>query len=121
MFPGQRLSKNDSPKVPVPSNVAEFREIIGSCNYLACWTRPDISFAVSHLSQFLANLGEAHVEAAYRLLRYLQGTKDLGIEYSANPRGQPAGAVYDVVINAVNPKSVVRSIKRNVLYGFSFY
>ena len=58
------------------------------------------------------------MEAAYRLLRYLQGTKDLGIESSADPRGQPAGAVYDVVINAVNPKSVVLSIKRNVLYGF---
>jgi hypothetical protein len=38
----------------------------GSLNdYLACWTRPGIYFAVSHSSQFLSNPGDSHMIAAF--------------------------------------------------------
>lgn len=52
--------------------------------YLAVGTRPDIAFAVSNLSQFLTNPSLEHWKAAKRVLRYLQGTVELGIVYDGN-------------------------------------
>ena len=40
-------------------------------------TRPDISFAVSTLSQYLDAPHTTHVQAAIGVFRYLSGTKDL--------------------------------------------
>ena len=54
-------------------------QIIGSLMYLASATRPDISFAVSKLSQFVSNLGDDHWRALERVLRYLKGTMSYGI------------------------------------------
>ena len=55
--------------------------------YAAVGTRPDIAFAVSTLSQFLENPGEAHWEAAKRVFRYLQGTKDLRLTFGNGAKG----------------------------------
>ena len=66
-----------------------YREAIGSLMYASVATRPDITFAVSTLSQFLENPGEAHWEAAKRVFRYLAGTKDLSLMYG--------GERYDLV------------------------
>ena len=49
--------------------------------YMSVATRPDITFAVSTLSQFLDNPGEAHWEAVKRVFRYLAGTKHLALTY----------------------------------------
>jgi hypothetical protein len=58
-----------------------YREAIGSLMYAAVATRPDISFAVSALLQFLENPGQLHWEAVKRVLRYLSGTKDHALTY----------------------------------------
>jgi hypothetical protein len=58
-----------------------YRELLGSLTYLSTTTRPDISFAVSHLGQFNNCYGEDHWTAAKRVLRYLKGTVDLGLVY----------------------------------------
>ena len=63
--------------------------IAGSLLHLSCWSRPDISFAVSELSRFVAAPGHVHLVAAKHLIRYLKGTKDLGIVYSRPGRGGP--------------------------------
>ena len=63
-----------------------YRVIVGSLLYLSCWTRPDISFAVSELSRFVSDPGLVHMQAAKRVLRYLKGTKDLKLKYS-RPEG----------------------------------
>jgi transposase InsO family protein len=84
MTPSVTLSKRD-----VPSNASEashmsrvpYREAIGSLMYASVATRPDITFAVSTLSQFLENPGEIHWEACKRVFRYLAGTKDLALTY----------------------------------------
>ena len=60
-----------------------YRTIVGSLLYLACWSRPDIAFAVSELSRFVSCPGQTHMVAAKHLLRYLNGTKNLGLVYSA--------------------------------------
>lgn len=58
-----------------------YRQLVGSLNYLTT-TRPDIAYAVSILSQFMANPHEIHWIAAKRVLRYLKGTINFGIEFT---------------------------------------
>lgn len=47
--------------------------------YLAVGTRPDISFAVSKLCQFLDCYCRDHWLAAVRVVRYLKGTRNLSL------------------------------------------
>ncbi|XP_011151349.2 uncharacterized protein LOC105190339 isoform X1 [Harpegnathos saltator] len=49
--------------------------------FLAVGSRPDISFAVSKLSQFLESPTTIHWSAGKRVLRYLRGTKSLELTY----------------------------------------
>ena len=59
-----------------------YRNMVGSLLYLACWTRPDISFAVSELSRFVSSPGSSHMKAVKHLLRYLRGSREMGLNYS---------------------------------------
>jgi Reverse transcriptase (RNA-dependent DNA polymerase) len=58
-----------------------YREAISSLMYASIATCPDITFAISTLSQFLDNLGEAHWDAVKHVFHYLAGTKDLQLTY----------------------------------------
>jgi len=49
-------------------------------------TRPDISFAVGYLSQFCNNYRKEHWIMVKRILRYLQGTVDVGLTYRRTGR-----------------------------------
>ncbi|GKE30199.1 retrovirus-related pol polyprotein from transposon TNT 1-94 [Tanacetum coccineum] len=53
----------------------------GSLMYLMVCTRPDIAYAVSIVSRYLANLGKNHWEAVKWILKYLKGTADVGLVY----------------------------------------
>ncbi|KAJ1300107.1 hypothetical protein OPQ81_002588 [Rhizoctonia solani] len=53
-------------------------------------TRPNIAYSTGLLAQHAANPGDEHWMAIKRELRYLQGTRDLGITYS---RSKPAKLV----------------------------
>lgn len=55
--------------------------------YASVGTRPDISFAVSTLSQFLDNLAPAHWEGIKRIFRYLLGTKNWGLTFGGGKEG----------------------------------
>eukprot|EP00253_Pinus_taeda_P029311 PITA_29311 len=46
-------------------------------------TRPDLSFVVGLVARFLQNPRESHWKAAKRILRYVRGTIQFGIHYSA--------------------------------------
>ncbi|KAJ3473640.1 hypothetical protein NLI96_g12898 [Meripilus lineatus] len=58
-----------------------YQAAIGSLMYAAVATRPDISFAVQALSQFNTNPSPVHWTAVKHVLRYLNGTRTLGITY----------------------------------------
>ena len=58
-----------------------YAHIIGVLNYLAQTVRPDIAIAVRMLSSFTKSPGLYHWKCAKRILRYLKGTRDLGICY----------------------------------------
>ena len=63
-----------------------YSQIIGSLMYLASATRPDISFAVCKLSQFVSNPRDDHWRALERVMRYLKGTMSYGIRYTGHPK-----------------------------------
>ncbi|GJT87968.1 retrovirus-related pol polyprotein from transposon TNT 1-94 [Tanacetum coccineum] len=52
-----------------------------SLMYLMVCTRPDIAYAVSIVSRYLANPGKNHWEAVKWILKYLKGTADVGLVY----------------------------------------
>lgn len=60
---------------------APYRELIGALNYISCLTRPNITFAVNTLAKFNASPAEKHWVAAKSILRYLKGSKSLGINF----------------------------------------
>jgi len=65
---GSLILKDGSP----PANATEYRSVIGALQYLNL-TRPNISFAVNKLSQFMHCPTESHWSATKCLLRYLKG------------------------------------------------
>ncbi|KAL3617184.1 hypothetical protein CASFOL_038931 [Castilleja foliolosa] len=74
------LSLTDSsPSVDATS----FRKLVGSLQYLA-FTRPDISYAINKLSQFMHNPRQTHMQALKRVLRYLKGTIHHGLFLNRN-------------------------------------
>jgi len=58
-----------------------YRELVGCLMYLMLTTRPDLSTAVNHFSRFQSNAIEAHWKGLKRILRYIQGTIELGLLY----------------------------------------
>jgi len=72
--------KNDEERSKLDIEIP-YRELVGALTYLSVTTRPDISFAVSELGQFNNCYNNSHWTAAKRVLRYLKGTKDLGLIY----------------------------------------
>ncbi|MBW0475846.1 hypothetical protein O181_015561 [Austropuccinia psidii MF-1] len=59
-----------------------YQSAIGALNYISTNTRPNITFAVSHLSHFLAKPEIMHWTACVQVLRYLYHTKKLLLHYS---------------------------------------
>ncbi|GJY28610.1 retrovirus-related pol polyprotein from transposon TNT 1-94 [Tanacetum coccineum] len=57
------------------------RKILGSLMYLMVCTRPDIAYAVSIVSRYLANPGKNQWETVKWILKYLKGTADVGLVY----------------------------------------
>jgi Reverse transcriptase (RNA-dependent DNA polymerase)/gag-polypeptide of LTR copia-type/GAG-pre-integrase domain len=70
-------SDHVSPTLLSSSEKTTYREIVGSLMYLSVMTRPDITFAVSTLSQYLESPTTTHLIAVKRVIRYLKGTKHL--------------------------------------------
>jgi hypothetical protein len=83
MNPGVRLTAEMCPKTDEERTrvraLFPYCAIVGKCMYLSVCTRPDISYTVRELARFMSNYGEAHIQAAKHLLRYIQGTRSYGL------------------------------------------
>ena len=58
-----------------------YSSLVGNLMYAQVCTHPNIAFVVFMLGRYLSNLGNQHWKAAKKVLRYLQGTKDLILTY----------------------------------------
>lgn len=81
MEPGLKLRRPD-PSMFTAADKAElaklpYRSLVGCLIYLSVGTRPDITYAVQQLSQFLDCYSYAHWNAAIRVIQYLKGTRHL--------------------------------------------
>ena len=81
LVPGQGEPLKDSER---------YRRLVGRLNYLTL-TRPDISFAVSVVSQFLQAPCNDHWDAVIRILRYLKGAPAQGLLYEDKGSNQIIG------------------------------
>ncbi|KAK3024979.1 hypothetical protein RJ639_042786 [Escallonia herrerae] len=62
-------------------DVGRYERLVGKLIYLT-HTRMDIAYAVSMVSQFMRAPSEKHMNAIYRILRYLKGSLRKGLLYS---------------------------------------
>lgn len=67
----------------VPTNKERYQRLVGKLIYSA-HTRPDLSYAVSVMSQFLHNPSTQHTEAVHRIFQYLKSSPGKGILFSKN-------------------------------------
>lgn len=71
-------------KSPFIEQAGQYRRLVGKLIYLSI-TRPDITYSVHTLAQFMQTPRVAHWDSALRVVRYLKGTVGQGIFLSANP------------------------------------
>ena len=73
----EKLSLNEG-KLLSPEEGTKYRSIVGALQYLTL-TRPDISFSVNKVCQFLHAPTSLHWTAVKRILRYIQGSMGIGL------------------------------------------
>ena len=63
-----------------------YQQAIGCLTYASTATRPDIATAVGILSQFMSNPSKQHWVGVKRILRYIRGTSNFGLKFSADDK-----------------------------------
>jgi len=110
-----------NPELDKPTDTQRYMEITGTLMYAAISTRPDIAHAVHYLASNMQSPTQRHMQAAERVLRYLAGTKEVGLvfgsrngEHVGDSRGRKAQVQVDVCAFAdadwANDKGDRRSI-----------
>jgi hypothetical protein len=77
MSPSTQEEKDLMSEVP-------YLSAVGSLQYLAIMTRPDIAHSVAYLARFNSNPGPEHWKALKHLFRYLKGTADHKLTYKGD-------------------------------------
>ena len=77
IVPGFKLVKDEG---GVKVDKTYYKHIVGSLMYVTA-TQPNMKFVVSHISRYMENPNELHLQVAKRVLRYLKGTTGFGIFY----------------------------------------
>ena len=84
-------------KTPYPNTepiaATKYRSAVGGLLHLARWTRPDIAYSVSFVARFNSKPTTYAWKLVCRILRYLQGTQSVGLQFT--PTTQPLIAFSD--------------------------
>ena len=81
----------ESEATPAPSDVHRFQAIVGSLNYCATHTRPDIALAVGLLCRALTRPTPALYSAAQRVVWYLHRHRHVGLRYESSSAARLSG------------------------------
>ena len=87
--PNVTLEKNDGNSCAVDQTM--YQSMVGTLLYAATATRPDIAHAVSVVAKFSSAPTAAHLTAVKRIVRYLKGTKHVGLCYEKTATGGLSG------------------------------
>jgi hypothetical protein len=97
-----KLSANEGDLV---KDITMYRRIVGSLIYMTI-TRPNLSYAVGVVSQFMQTPQKPHLDAVRRILRYIKHILQCGIFYEAKSQLQVHGYTYvDWVGNVLDRRS----------------
>jgi len=89
-IPGYKYTKTDSPATDEEKeevlaagyNPRKFRTINASVNFLVTMTRPDLRFINGKVNKYNANPGIPHFKAQKHECRFINGTRNYGIEFN---------------------------------------
>ena len=82
-----QLQKSNTEFVASLVETQAYQSAVGSLMYVMLGTRPDISYAVSKVSQYSTNPNHTHWTAVKRIFRYLAGTPNRGLYYGIQGNG----------------------------------
>ncbi|KAL4388179.1 hypothetical protein GQ457_09G023630 [Hibiscus cannabinus] len=77
MDPNLEFGRNES---NIPVSEETYQRLVGKLIYLSL-TRPDLAYSVGIVSQFMSDPKEEHLEAVYRILKYLKFTPGFGLMF----------------------------------------
>jgi hypothetical protein len=78
---GSKISRFDGEPL---ANPTAYRHIVGALQYVTL-TRPNIAYSVNQLCQHMYSPTSTHLTAAKKVLRYLKGSVDYGLQYHKCP------------------------------------
>jgi hypothetical protein len=79
-----KLSDEEFGNVQKEMEGVPYKTAVGSFMYVMVGTRPNLAFAVSTVSQFMAKAGPSHWMAVKRILRYLKVSLKLKLSFGGN-------------------------------------
>ena len=80
-------SQDPSEEQSQPTDRQRYMEITGTLMYAAISTRPDIAHAVFYLASHMVAPTRMHMAAADRVMRYLAGTRKMGLAFGSRNGG----------------------------------
>ncbi|KAG8473153.1 hypothetical protein CXB51_035098 [Gossypium anomalum] len=80
------LSPQSDDEIEYMSHVL-YSSAVGSLMYAMVCSRPDLSYVVSAVSRYMTNTGKEHWKAVQWILRYLQGTTDVYLQFGRTEDG----------------------------------
>jgi hypothetical protein len=76
------LSDENNPDLPRRQKV--YQSIVGSINWLASNTHPDVAPALTFLASYMQRPSHQHYKAAIHVLKYLHSTNEYGLSYHSD-------------------------------------
>ncbi|GAA5887223.1 hypothetical protein JCM3774_005659, partial [Rhodotorula dairenensis] len=81
MQPNLQLAVAPEDHQPTPAFHSRYLQAVGSLMYAMLGTRPDLCYAVGVLGRHAARPDASHWAAIVRVLQYIKGTLDMGLEF----------------------------------------
>ncbi|MBW0538155.1 hypothetical protein O181_077870, partial [Austropuccinia psidii MF-1] len=113
---GNILNELDSDTTNEPVEVTLFQQAIGTINYIAHHTQPDILFSINQLSRYSIRPGHCHWSALKHLLCYLKGTRNKCLIYNRTSSKDPLAGWADA--DYANMKDDRKSISGFIVLAF---